>query len=115
MSGTGSNPADAPRLLAMSIDELSRPACGCGCGCECCGGEAPFGRRPPGPSDEALKERARYLGRLIAEAKALLLTAQEALRVGATTAAEIRDMQRLEVWLGRLLVEEVLHPPPKKK
>lgn len=112
MPGTGSNPADEPRLLAMSVEDLSRS---CGCRCECCGGEAPFWCGPRGPSDEALKERARYLGRLIAQAKALLSTAQEALGVGATTAAEVRDMQRLEVWLGRLLVEESRRPPPKKK
>ena len=109
---TSANPNDAPKLLAMSANELWKSGCGCGCGCG--GEEVPFGRRYPAPSVQAVAERARYLARLIEQAKALLATAQAALAEGATTAAEIRDMQRLEAWLGRLVVEEAMHRPAKK-
>ena len=113
MSGTGANPKDVPQLLAMSMDALSRPQCACGCAC--CAGEAPFGRVPPGPSDEAMKERRRYVERLVPQVKDLLVTAREALAAGATTAAEIRDMQQLQVWFGRLLAEQALEAPKKKR
>lgn len=107
---TNENPNDAPKLLAMSANELWKSGCGCGCG----GEEVPFGRRYVAPSVKAVAERAKYLGSLIEQAKALLATAQAALAEGATTAAEIRDMQRLEAWLGRLVVEEAMHRPAKK-
>lgn len=113
MSGTGANPKDVPHLLAMSFDELSRPPCTCGCAC--CAGAAPFGKLPAGPSEEAIKERRRYLERLIPQVKDLLVTAREALAAGATTAAELRDMQQLEVWFGRLLAEQALERQDKKK
>mgnify|MGYP001270300394 CR=1 FL=1 len=113
MPSSGNNPQDVPKLLAMSIHELSRPPCACGCAC--CAGEAPFGRLPPGPSDEAMKERRRFVERLIPQVKDLLVTAREALAAGATTAAEIRDMQQVEIWFGRLLAEQALEKQDKKK
>jgi hypothetical protein len=114
MPSTGNNPKDVPTLLAMSAGALSRPTCTCGCGC--CATDAPFGRPPPpGPTDEALRQRLRYVERLVPEARALLDTAREALAAGATTAAEIRDMQQLELWFGRLLVEQALETPKKKR
>ncbi len=113
MGDTGANPKDVPRILAMSVNELSRPPCACGCAC--CAGDAPFGKLPPGPSAEAMRERRRYVERLVPEVKALLLTAREALENGATTAAEIRDMQQLEVWFGRLLAEQALEGEGPKK
>ncbi len=98
---SGSNPSDQPKLLAMTIDQLSAHPCGCGCrcGCERHEGHAhePFGREHPGHTGEAEKARAGFRKDLIKQAKELLATAQRALAEGATTADEIRDMQRLEI------------------
>jgi len=108
MSGTGSLATDVQRLISLDARALGRLDCGCGCACHAverccsCGGHPEWA----GPSDAALKDRAKHLGPLIRAAKALLDAAQKALAEGATSAAEIRDMQRLEIWLGRLLVEE---------
>lgn len=113
MGDTGLNPKDQPKILAMSYHALSRPTCTCGC--TCCAGEAPFHRIEDGPSAPAVKERMRFVERLIPKAKALLVVAREALDEGATTAAEIRDMQHLEIWFGRLLAEEALEGHGAKK
>jgi hypothetical protein len=113
MSDSGNNPSDKPKILAMSYHALSRPACTCGCAC--CASDAPFGRPEDGPSKKAVEERMRYVERLIPKAKALLVVAREALDAGATTAAEIRDMQQLEIWFGRLLAEQALEGQEPKK
>jgi hypothetical protein len=113
MPDTGNNPKDQIKLIATSYNALARPTCTCGCAC--CASEAPFGRIEDGPSASAVKERMRYVERLIPKAKALLVVAREALEAGATTAAEIRDMQQLEIWFGRLLAEQVLEGDDAKK
>lgn len=103
MSGTGSAAVDTPKMLALDLSSLDKPG-GCGCSCQCCCG----GGQPPwaGPSRDAVVERLQHLPGLIDSAKALLKRAQAALAEGATSAAEIRDMQRLEIWLARMIVEK---------
>lgn len=117
MSGTGGS-TDVQRMLSLDASALQGQKCGWhghgSDGCCCCGG-AHHAMPWAGPSTGALEERAKHLKRLVPAAKALLAAAQDALAEGATTAAEIRDMQRLEIWLGRLLVEEEMHRPPPRK
>jgi len=116
MSGTGQGSGDVQKLLSLDAGALQGKKCGCsGHGGECCCCTPHHGFPWVGPSDTALKERAVFLEQLIPAAKELLAVAQKALTVGATTAAEIRDMQRLEYWLGRLLVEQEMHRKPPKK
>jgi hypothetical protein len=43
---------------------------------------------------------------MIEAAKALIGAARRALDAGATTAAEIKDMQRVEIWLARLIADQ---------
>jgi hypothetical protein len=113
MSGTGSAAVDTPKMLALDLSALEKPE-GCGCSCACCGGG---GHSPwAGPSHDAVEGRLEHLDGLIDAAKALLARAQLALADGATSAAEIRDMQRLEIWLARMVVEKArLRPPNGKK
>lgn len=118
MSGTGNASVDVQRMLSLDAGALEKLRCGCrdhgseGC-CSCCCGPHPFPWA--GPSDGAIREREVHLKKLIPAAKALLAAAQGALAEGATTAAEIRDVQRLEIWLGRLFVEEERYRKPPKK
>ena len=115
MPGSGSDPSDPQPKLAMTVAALSRSPCSCSC-CTCGAGEeeGPFGRdHHDHLSEAAIKQRAPFLVRLLAEAKALHATAQQAFLVGATSAAEIRDMQRLQLWLGRLIVETARSKSPR--
>jgi hypothetical protein len=119
MPNSGSDPGDSNSMLSLSIDRLS---CLCRCGCEHehehgHGHGSLFGRGFPGHSQHAHEERARFLDALLGQSRALLGTAREALAAGATTADEILDMQRLEIWFARLVAEkaEGERPPPRPK
>lgn len=115
---SGNNPGDSRSLLGETIDEMTETEGTSGAGGGGAAGAARIARGPfdvgcPGHTKEAAAARAEVRPRLLGAAKGLLAVAQEALVSGATTAQEIRSMQRLEVWVARLVAEEAgWNPPP---
>ncbi len=58
------------------------------------------------PTAAAKKRRATSRVELIAKLKGLLAAAHQALGDGALSADEYEELNRLQLWLGRLLAEQ---------
>lgn len=113
MPNSGANPGDSQTLLAETVDALAEVEVSTSTGEETTtarmrvyargypGAAVPH----PGHCTSAAETRKKFLKELLPAADGLLKIAHRALRVGATTAQEIRDTQRVELWLARLVVE----------